>query len=73
MRLSGGAPAMPSGNGKDAPMRLDCNGCTWRALGLPEFVFTEAVAHADATGHAVTYRGHVQDLSKFVHKKAGAA
>ena len=54
----GGAPAMPSGNGKAlSPLTCRCADCQFHG-GL-----SVAIEHFNTTGHRLTYKGIVQDFS----------
>ncbi len=57
-RTYGGAPAMPSGDGKPLKaLTCSCADCDFRG-GL-----LDSVKHYQATRHDVIYKGYVQDFS----------
>lgn len=70
MRLepeSGGAPAMPSGDGKArTPRNLICSECDWKGP------MTPAIAHWQATGHPLRFRGYIQDFSRYTRSVSDA-
>ena len=57
------AEPMPSGRGEEHRMTLTCRDCLWKTSGRPVVSVSAAVRHAEESGHAVCYKGVVQEFS----------
>lgn len=56
------APSMPSSTGPHV-LTLTCRDCQWTKRGRPIVAVSAAVRHGDETGHAISYKGVVQQFS----------